>query len=64
MLEPDPSSRSTIEDVSTHEWLQLVEVCHEVQDPTHVHTNARAMSAAFSTTVKDGSGVCEGSEEG
>ena len=47
MLEPDPSNRSTIEDVMAHPWIQSIEVCHEVPEPKHVHVSARAMGMAY-----------------
>lgn len=46
MLEPDPSHRSTIEEVLEHVWVKGIEVCHEVTQPKHVHVNARAMGLA------------------
>lgn len=47
MLEPDPKHRITIEEVIKHEWVQGIEVCHEVENPQHVHVSARAMGLAY-----------------
>jgi len=46
MLEPDPSLRSTIEEVMAHVWVKGIEVCIGSEKPTHVHVSARAMGAA------------------
>jgi protein-serine/threonine kinase len=46
MLEPDPSLRSTIEEVMAHAWVKGIEVCIGSEKPTHVHVSARAMGAA------------------
>lgn len=46
MLEPDPKSRATIEEVIKHQWIQEIEVCHEVENPRHVHVHARQLAQA------------------
>ncbi|KAF8878428.1 kinase-like domain-containing protein [Infundibulicybe gibba] len=46
MLEPDPALRSNIEDVVNHSWVKGIEVCHEVEQPKHIHVHARTMGAA------------------
>ena len=46
MLEPDPKRRAPIEEVLKHEWIQGIEVCHEVQKPSHVHVHAQALALA------------------
>jgi serine/threonine protein kinase len=46
MLEPDPKLRWKIEEVCAHAWVKSVEVCHEMEKPTHVHVYARAVSEA------------------
>jgi hypothetical protein len=46
MLDPDAKLRSPIEDVMADKWLQGIEVCHAVPNPTHVHVHARAMIKA------------------
>jgi len=53
MLEPDPTHRSTIEEVMAHAWIQSIEVCHEVPEPKHVHVSARAMGMAY---LRNGNG--------
>ncbi|KAG9223563.1 hypothetical protein CCMSSC00406_0009075 [Pleurotus cornucopiae] len=46
MLEPDPKRRAPIEEVLKNEWIQGIEVCHEVQKPSHVHVHAQALAQA------------------
>ncbi|THH07941.1 hypothetical protein EW145_g3045 [Phellinidium pouzarii] len=46
MLDPDPKSRWTIEEVISFPWVQSIEVCHAVEKPTHVHVYARALAEA------------------
>jgi len=44
MLEPDPKLRAPIEEVMKHTWIQGIEVCHEADNPKHVHAHARQLS--------------------
>jgi len=46
MLEPNPSMRSTIDDVMAHAWVKGIDVCVGAEKPTHVHVSARAMGLA------------------
>ncbi|EMD41400.1 hypothetical protein CERSUDRAFT_42349 [Gelatoporia subvermispora B] len=48
MLEPNPKSRALIDELIAHPWVQGIEVCHTVQNPSHVHVNALAMAQAQS----------------
>jgi len=43
ILEPDPKLRCTIEEVMDHPWMKTVQVCTEVETPSHQHTNLRAI---------------------
>ncbi|TFK71712.1 Pkinase-domain-containing protein [Pluteus cervinus] len=44
MLEPDPNHRACIEDCLAHSWIKSIEVCHDVPNPHHVHSSARALA--------------------
>lgn len=46
MLEPNPKQRALIEELMAHPWIQGIEVCHTVPNPSHVHVNANAMAQA------------------
>lgn len=46
MLDPDPKTRCLIEDAVAHNWIQGVEICTEVQSPSHVHVHAREVLQA------------------
>ncbi|KAH8120491.1 Pkinase-domain-containing protein [Phellopilus nigrolimitatus] len=46
MLDPDPKSRWTIEEIIAFPWVQGIEVCHLVERPAHVHVYARALAEA------------------
>ncbi|TCD71422.1 serine/threonine-protein kinase HAL4/sat4 [Steccherinum ochraceum] len=46
MLEPNPKLRSPIEEIMQQQWVQNIEVCHQVSKPTHVHVYAQAMAQA------------------
>ncbi|EJD04239.1 Pkinase-domain-containing protein [Fomitiporia mediterranea MF3/22] len=48
MLDPDPKSRWTVEEVIAFPWVQSIEVCHLVEKPTHVHVYARSLAEAQS----------------
>lgn len=46
MLDPDPKSRWSIEEIVAFPWVQSIEVCHAVEKPSHVHHYARALAEA------------------
>jgi len=46
MLEPNPKLRSSIEEIMQQQWVQGIEVCHQVAKPSHVHVYAQAMAQA------------------
>ena len=48
MLDPDPKSRWTIDEIIAYPWVQNIEVCHAVEKPSHIHVYARALSEAQS----------------
>lgn len=37
MLEPDPKLRWTTEEIQKNSWFESIEVCHQVDKPTHQH---------------------------
>lgn len=41
MLEPDPKNRASIEDVMKHGWMKSIEICLDVEKPTHVHVHSK-----------------------
>ena len=41
MLEPDPKQRWLIDEVIQHAWVKGIEVCIDMQKPTHVHQHAK-----------------------
>jgi len=47
MLEPNPRERWAIEKVIAHAWIESIEVCHDVDEPKHVHGCAREMGKAY-----------------
>ncbi|KAJ3785410.1 Pkinase-domain-containing protein [Lentinula aff. detonsa] len=53
MLEPDPKLRAPIEEVMKHQWIQTIEVCHEVPEPKHVHVHARQLAQAQLRELRD-----------
>jgi protein-serine/threonine kinase len=44
MLDPDPKLRSSIEEVLEHTWMQSIEVCYMIANPSHVHVHARSLA--------------------
>jgi serine/threonine protein kinase len=46
LLEPNPKHRILIEEIIEHPWVQSIEVCHAVPQPSHVHVHARALAKA------------------
>jgi protein-serine/threonine kinase len=44
MLEPDPKQRALIDECTLHPWVQTIEVCHMVPEPTHVHMYAQSVA--------------------
>jgi len=46
MLDPDPKTRCVIDEAISHAWVQTIEVCTEVKNPTHVHVHAREVLQA------------------
>lgn len=53
MLDPDPKTRFTIEDVMAFPWLQTVQVCHTMDNPTHVHVYARQLAEQQAHAAKE-----------
>lgn len=46
MLEPNPKSRWTTEQIMAHPWIQGIEVCHLMESPNHVHVNVRSIAGS------------------
>lgn len=46
MLEPNPKSRWTTEQIMEHPWMQGIEVCHLMEKPKHVHVNIRSIAGS------------------
>lgn len=44
MLDPDPKQRWTIDKIISFPWIDTIQVCHEVEKPSHVHVYARALA--------------------
>lgn len=44
MLDPNPKTRWSIEEVIAHSWVESIEVCHTIDKPTHVHVHARSLA--------------------
>lgn len=53
MLEPDPKSRWTIEEVMAFPWLQTVQVCHTAEKPTHIHVYAKQLAEQQVQAARD-----------
>lgn len=49
MLDPDPKTRCVIDEAISHTWMQSIEVCTEVKNPTHVHVHAREVLQAHTS---------------
>jgi protein-serine/threonine kinase len=43
LLEPDPRKRWTVKEAIANSWMEGVEVCTMVDNPTHVHAHVRVM---------------------
>ena len=46
MLDPNPKSRWTTEQIMEHAWMQSIEVCHVMEKPKHVHVNVRSIAGS------------------
>lgn len=46
MLEPNPKLRWSIEEITSHSWVESIAVCHTSPKPTHVHVHAQALAQA------------------
>lgn len=46
MLDPDPKTRCLIEEAVAHTWMQGIEICTDLQTPSHVHVHAREVLQA------------------
>ncbi|KAI0248072.1 kinase-like domain-containing protein [Lactifluus subvellereus] len=44
MLEPDPKQRALIDECVSHPWVQTIEVCHMVPNPSHIHVYAQSLA--------------------
>lgn len=53
MLEPDPRKRWTTKEILAHSWPQSIEVCALSENPTHVHSHAKAMLQQHAGKMQD-----------
>lgn len=53
MLDPDPKQRWTIDKIISFPWIETVQVCHEVDKPSHVHVYARALAEQQARETRD-----------